>query len=75
MMLTRKDYPSIGETLWTGTLPNGLRLRIVPKPGFATTTAELTGALPWTDRASTPPRVWPTIWSTRCSICPTGTTP
>ena len=41
MMLTRKDYPSIGETLWTGTLPNGLRLRIVPKPGFATRYAVL----------------------------------
>ena len=41
MMLTRKDYPSIGETLWTGTLPNGLRLQIVPKPGFATRYAVL----------------------------------
>ena len=35
-MLQIKDYPEIGERLYTGTLPNGLRLRIVPKPGFHT---------------------------------------
>ncbi len=29
-----KAYPQIGETLYFDTLPNGLRLRVVPKPGF-----------------------------------------
>ena len=29
-----KRYPSIGETLFSETLPNGLRLRVIPKPGF-----------------------------------------
>ena len=29
-----KAYPHIGETLYTATLPNGLRLRVIPKPGF-----------------------------------------
>ena len=29
-----KHYPNIGETLFSAELPNGLRLRVVPKPGF-----------------------------------------
>ena len=29
-----KHYPGIGETLYTDTLPNGLRLRVIPKKGF-----------------------------------------
>ena len=29
-----KHYSAIGETLYSETLPNGLRLRVVPKPGF-----------------------------------------
>ena len=29
-----KHYPGIGETLYSETLPNGLRLRVIPKPGF-----------------------------------------
>lgn len=33
-MMTRIDYPNIGETLYCGELPNGLRIRVVPKPGF-----------------------------------------
>ena len=32
--MENKAYPHIGETLYSETLPNGLRLRIVPKPGF-----------------------------------------
>ena len=28
-------YPSIGETVWRTTLPNGLELAVIPKPGFA----------------------------------------
>ena len=33
-MLNKTEYPSIGETLWTGVLPNGLSVFIVPKKGF-----------------------------------------
>ena len=29
-----KAYPHIGETLYSETLPNGLRLRVIPKRGF-----------------------------------------
>ena len=29
------DYPALGERCYLETLPNGLRLRVVPKPGFA----------------------------------------
>ncbi len=29
-----KSFPHIGETLYSETLPGGLRLRVVPKPGF-----------------------------------------
>lgn len=36
MNMTRKDYPSIGETLYSGELPNGLRICVLPKPGFST---------------------------------------
>ena len=28
-------YESIGETVYCGTLPNGLEIRVVPKPGYA----------------------------------------
>ena len=30
-----KDYPALSERCYLETLPNGLRLRVVPKPGFA----------------------------------------
>jgi len=30
------EYPHIGETLYSATLANGLRLRVIPKPGFNT---------------------------------------
>ena len=29
------DYPALGERCYLETLPNGLRLRVVPRPGFA----------------------------------------
>ncbi len=32
--MEHKSYPGIGETLYSETLPNGLRLRVIPKPGF-----------------------------------------
>ena len=33
-MMTKFDYPSIGETLYRDTLPNGLRLSVVTKPDY-----------------------------------------
>ena len=36
-----KRYPNIGEQVFEDTLPNGLRLRVVPKPGFASCYAVL----------------------------------
>ena len=33
-MMTRLDYPSVGETLYRGRLENGLRISVVPKPGY-----------------------------------------
>ena len=32
--MENKAYPGIGEQLFSDTLPNGLRLRVIPKPGF-----------------------------------------
>ena len=32
--MQKLDYPSIGETLYRDTLPNGLRVAVLPKPGF-----------------------------------------
>ena len=34
-MLRKTEYPHIGETLYSGELPNGLRVRVVPKKGFS----------------------------------------
>lgn len=34
MSLSRTDFANIGETLYTGTLENGLRIVVVPRPGF-----------------------------------------
>lgn len=31
-----RNYPNIGETLYSTVLENGLRLNVVPKPGFST---------------------------------------
>ena len=36
MNLIKQEYSNIGEVLYSGTLPNGLQLRIIPKPGFST---------------------------------------
>jgi len=33
--MQKKEYNNIGETLYSATLPNGLRLRVIPKPGFS----------------------------------------
>ncbi|MGN1001278.1 MAG: EF-P 5-aminopentanol modification-associated protein YfmH [Oscillospiraceae bacterium] len=32
--MRKLEYPSIGETMYRDTLPNGLRLSVIPKPGF-----------------------------------------
>ena len=32
--MQKLEYPSIGETLYRDTLPNGLRLSVVTKPGY-----------------------------------------
>ena len=32
--MNKREFPSLGETLYTAVLPNGLRLCVVPKPGF-----------------------------------------
>ena len=29
-------YDDIGESMYSATLQNGLRLRVIPKPGFST---------------------------------------
>ena len=34
--MQRNPYENIGEILFSATLPNGLRLRVIPKPGFRT---------------------------------------
>ena len=34
MQITRKEYQSVGETLYSGELENGLRIFVVPKKGF-----------------------------------------
>ena len=36
-MMQSFDYENIGEKLYSATLPNGLRLRVIPKPGFGIT--------------------------------------
>lgn len=32
--MKKAEYKNIGETLYSATLPNGLRLNVIPKPGF-----------------------------------------
>lgn len=39
--MSNKTYPSLGESLYETTLPNGLRVRLVPKKDFATKLAFL----------------------------------
>ena len=35
MIMTENRYDNIGEILYTGELPNGLKIMVVPKPGFS----------------------------------------
>jgi len=39
MQMQKTDYSNIGESLYSAVLPNGLRLRVVPKKGFSTSYA------------------------------------
>ena len=32
--MEKKFYPRVGETLYTGTLPSGLQVAVLPRPGF-----------------------------------------
>ena len=32
--MQKTEYKNVGETVYSETLPNGLRIRVVPKPGF-----------------------------------------
>ncbi len=32
--MEKHEYPQLGETLYTAALPNGLQLRVIPKPDF-----------------------------------------
>lgn len=34
MLITKKEYTSVGETLYSGELDNGLKIFVVPKKGF-----------------------------------------
>ena len=34
-MIEKTEYKNIGETVFEGTLDNGLRIRVIPKPGFS----------------------------------------
>ena len=33
--MTLREYPALGERCWEERLPNGLAIRVIPKPGFA----------------------------------------
>ena len=33
--MNKREYPAIGETLYEDVLPNGLRIAVIPKPGFS----------------------------------------
>ena len=37
--MTKREYPAVGETLYESVLPNGLTVRVVPKPGYRRTSA------------------------------------
>lgn len=71
--MKQRFYERIGESVYRETLPNGLQVCVVPKPGYAKKYAffatryggmdvrfQLDGR--WLDT----PRALPTIWNTRC---------
>ena len=49
-MMQRIDYPRVGETLWRDTLPNGLKLSVVTKPGYTRAVAAFTTRYGGADR-------------------------
>ena len=34
MTMQAREYPGVGDTLWSGRLPNGLSIYVVPRPGI-----------------------------------------
>ena len=48
--MQRIDYPRVGETLYRETLPSGLRVSVVPKPGFTRSVASFTTCYGGADR-------------------------
>ena len=74
MTMQRHDYPNIGETLYSAELPNGLRLRVVPKKGFATFYAAFAANYGGADRRfELDGEAIDIFLSTRCSTCRTAT--
>ena len=39
MTMHSREYPGVGDTLWSGKLDNGLSIYVVPRPGFQKKTA------------------------------------
>ena len=73
-------YPRLDETVCRKVLPNGLTVMVVPKPGFSrkiayfmTNYGSIHTAFTLDGVRHTTPPVSPTISSTRCSTCLTGT--
>ena len=77
--MNRTYYPRLDETVCRKVLPNGLTVLVVPKPGFTrkiayfvTNYGSVHTAFTLDGQHYTTPAGVATIWSTRCSICPTG---
>ena len=77
MSLARTDYPNIDERLYSTVLENGLRVLVVPRPGFLKkyafsppTTAARRVPSGWTAAGSRRPRAWRISWSTSSLTCP-----
>lgn len=78
--MNEKSYPRIGETVLEKTLPNGLKIFIVPKPQhrkkyafFATRYGGMDMQFIRNGKSATRPRASRTIWSIRCSTRRTAT--
>ena len=58
MSLARTDYPNIDERLYSTVLENGLRVLVVPRPGFLKKYAFFAanyGGISWSTSSSTCP--------------------
>ena len=70
------EFPRIGERCYYDTLPNGLPVYVLPKPGFSKSFAFFAVHYGGNDthfrvgeRGIRHRRVWHTIWNTRCLTC------